>query len=127
MTLVKTYLGTLIVQVLRGRVLSHSPGDRALGHFILPRHINCSGLERQSFEPFSWGQSFGPFYDETATSQYDSFSLRKAVLKRLFTGDIGEALSLHIHCSGLGETELRVILLGGRALSQYGSFSGRWS
>ena len=33
------------------------------------------------------------------------------------------AKPLHIHCSGLGETEHGAILLGDRALSQYGSFS----
>ena len=45
------------------------------------------------------------------------------VLKRPFFSDPGKATALHSHCSGLGETEFKAVLLGNRALSQYKSFS----
>ena len=47
------------------------------------------------------------------------------VSKRLFIGDPGEALVLHIYCSGLWETEIKAILSGDKVSSQYSSFGGK--
>ena len=54
----------------------------------------------------------------------DSFT-GKMVLKRPHIGVLGEALALHIHCSGFQETELWAIVWEDRALRWYHSFSGK--
>ena len=49
------------------------------------------------------GEDFASLFrclGDGGSSRYDSFS-GKMVLKRPFIGDLGEALSLYVHCSDL--------------------------
>ena len=69
----------------------------------------CSGLRETDL----WAVLLG----DRALSPHDCFN-GKIILKMLLLGDSGEALTLHIHCSGVQVD---------RASSQHNSFIGRWS
>ena len=75
-------------------------GDAALSHYY-----SCSGkmVLKRLFIGDTWKTSAHSLFrswGDRASTQYDTFS-GKMVLNRQFLRDTGEALALHIYCSGL--------------------------